>query len=127
MGSWASYSDRVNIDKMLGREVAEVKGLEQYSDEVHIIMTNGDVFTFHHIQCCCENVSLEEFIVTGELKGTIHRAYESSEAKESGQYGGTETWTFYRIETMQGSLYMRWVGSSNGYYSEAVDITFKEA
>lgn len=85
------------------------------NDKESIIMT--------HIQDCCENVIIKDII--GDLENLINEPILLAEEriKQSGESGDlTHTYTFYTFATKKGYVDILWHGSSNGYYSEEVNI-----
>ena len=93
-------------------------------NEEIIFSTIDEKFQLYHSQNCCEHVRVEEII--GDLGDLLNSPILLSEEvinepKEL-EYGESETWTFYKLSTIKGSVTLRWVGSSNGYYSEDIDF-----
>lgn len=87
---------------------------------------------FLHHSDCCEDVRIEE--VHGDLEDLIGSPILQAECvSERGpskfdtmyevEYmDESHTWTFYKMATNKGSVTIRWLGTSNGYYSESVDV-----
>lgn len=99
--------------------------------ELRFHLTEDHYLRMYHMQDCCESVIIEDIV--GDLDDLVGTPlllveevsnYEPDEheADEDDYYGESETWTYYRFRTIKGSVDIRWYGTSNGYYSESVDI-----
>lgn len=120
----------VEITDFIGKTFAEITGATKGSES---ILFSGPECSYRmlHWQNCCEHVFLEDVVGdVADLIGTpIVEAYEaSSDGTETmpEDYDESFTWTFYRLRTIKGTVTLRWFGSSNGYYSESVDIEVVE-
>jgi len=117
---------------------------------IHIVYnTNYDQIIFEtakafyvmgHARLCCEEVFIKE--IDGDFKDLLNtpilKAEESSssadldtdldEDDEVCDEGGagvySATWTFYKLATIKGYVDISWIGKSNGYYSESVDLYY---
>jgi hypothetical protein len=137
------WGSSINISELVGKTFTSVS--RNGNERITFESSDGESFAMYHDQDCCESVYLEEVI--GDLEDLANTpilvAYESSndekkppvgsddemsEAVIDGLVGNTdwaaesETWTFYRLTTIKGSVFIRWYGSSNGYYSESVSV-----
>ena len=99
------------------------------TDNIIFETTEGVRYRMYHDQDCCESVDIED--INGDFDDLI--GYPLLQAEESTNttdtFGRIEspdsfTWTFYKFATIKGYVTIRWLGESNGYYSEEVD--FKE-
>lgn len=98
-------------------------------DEIVFLTDKGRRFCMYHPEDCCEHVSIND--IEGDVADLIGSPVTLAEESSNGSDDGAErpehdycddswTWTFYRIATAKGFVTIRWFGSSNGYYSEAV-------
>lgn len=123
--SWDDYKKRTEFSNLVGHTLTEVVGAEAGSDEIRFVSARGDVFRQTHLQDCCESVNVAEVI--GDLDSIIgHEIVEAREESNNDnppheKYNESWTWTFYTIRTNRGTVVIRWLGESNGYYSESVD------
>ena len=119
----------MNFDVLKGKIITRIAGLEKDSDSVLFYCLDGSVYEMYHEQDCCESVTIEDVCgdVTDLLNVPILVAEESIQEGESREISyKSQTWTFYKLATIKGSVDIRWYGESNGYYSERVSfITIK--
>jgi hypothetical protein len=113
------------FDELLGRTLYKVT---EDGDELRLYLSDTNYVRFYHSQSCCESVYIED--ICGDLEDLVGaplvEAEEVSdelyEAEHTPEYSDSYTWTFYKFRTRKGSVTVRWFGSSNGYYSESVDV-----
>jgi hypothetical protein len=115
----------VEFDDLVGKTLTKVEGAVG-DDRMTFTCDDGTSYVMFHLQDCCEGVSVED--ITGELADLIGspivQAEESTNSTDDRprDYSESWTWTFYRIATAKGQVVIRWLGESNGYYSESVDF-----
>lgn len=127
------FNNKDILDTMVGKSFIDIK---EENDELIFksAVFEGpdenlyqDIYRFYHEQDCCENVDIESIV--GDLNDLLGHPLlfveESSNGGEDGKYGESYTWTFYKFATIKGHVDVRWLGQSNGYYSERVDVEHK--
>ena len=116
--------DDVPMQDMVGKTFTNVF-VNKEDDEIHFTCAEGTYIMFHQ-QSCCESVEIESIV--GDIKDLENTPILGAE--ESSGTGttdwGSSTWTFYKLRSAKGYVDIRWIGESNGYYSESVDLVFKK-
>ena len=123
----SGWQDEVSFSDLQGVILTSVLGCEPGSEEVVFTTQAGDIYKMLHFQDCCESVALED--VCGDVADLIGMPILRAEERTSEdvidgkpEYHESFTWTFYEIATNKGSVTLRWLGESNGYYSEEVSF-----
>lgn len=118
------YPD-VKIGDLVGKTITEIHGMEKDSGHITFMCSDGSEYYMYHDQDCCESVYLED--VCGDVSRLLNTPIIKAEENTSNdnpldKYDESFTWTFYTLATVKGYVDLRWYGTSNGWYSESVDI-----
>lgn len=117
------------MEELVGKTLTSIRG-EAGDDRIEMVCGDGSIYVMYHSQDCCESVNIES--ITGDLSDLVgspilHAEESSSDTDPEGytsedSYRESFMWTFYKLATAKGWVDIRWLGESNGYYSESVDL-----
>lgn len=132
--------DDIGFESLVGKTLVACRN--ENDDRIVFECDDGVTFALYHDQNCCESVVVES--ITGDLLDLVGAPILMAEEAESDDdpediasqkaaerakdpenyydWGDSQTWTFYKLRTVKGSVDIRWHGSSNGYYSESVSF-----
>jgi hypothetical protein len=127
------YIDEKELEgKIFSKVFKSYIGYDEKECIVFQLKDSNSGYVEYHDQDCCEDVSIED--ICGDLSDLenteILSAYcdykhKCSEDDSDDGYepnGQSQTWYFYNIRTIKGSVTIRWYGTSNGYYSETANL-----
>ena len=115
---------KIEVRELLGKTLTSAE-VRDDGESIVFTTTDGEQYKMRHRQDCCENVYIES--IAGDLSDLVGepllRAEEKISYDDPPPYDcGSYTWTFYTFATRKGYCDIRWFGTSNGYYSEGVDL-----
>lgn len=114
----------VELSELVGQHITNIKGLETHSTFVEIFTLEGNHYSFSHEQDCCEQVYLADF--ESDLENHENTFVISIDVADSDTNStdddSTSIWTFYKIQTNRGEIWLRFFRESNGYYGTRIDF-----
>lgn len=113
-------SEFFNFENLQGKTITYVEFRKGDQTDYLVFRDSDNVhYKMYHDKDCCENVWLAD--QCGSWNDILNTPILSAHVIEAEQCRGC-TWTFYTLVTVYGSMTLRWVGESNGYYSESVSF-----
>ena len=125
---WPYEQNEFFRNKVIGKTIVDIKGASSGNDHISFLFSDGTAMKMFHSQSCCESVEVDD--ICGDIEDLIGSPVLGAEERESvacgarDEYDSSYTWTFYTFRTQKGYVDIRWYGTSNGYYSEGVDIEY---
>ena len=115
------------MNRFIGKTFSKVINKENWdktnNDAILFYQGKNLVYALSHWQDCCENVYIESIVGSlKDLQNTPILLAEEVSSEKSNTPDGSATWTFYKFGTIKGYIDIRFLGESNGYYSEEASI-----
>lgn len=119
--------NKVPLSELVGKKIIKVTGLEKNSTEIHFYTASNNHYVLEHNQDCCEYVRLVDLEGGYEdLVDSYVHSFEEVKDTSPDNYNYREDksyeWTFYKIETSKGGVWLRWLGETDSSY--AIGVSF---
>ena len=121
---WEIFDDKVEIADLKDKQF---EFIIKEDNESLVFIGLDCIYIMAHIQDCCESVRIDD--ICGDLEDLIGSPIRIAEELHSDkilpakdEWDESFTWTFYKFATSKGYVDIKWYGTSNGYYSESVDL-----
>ena len=120
---YEDWKHSANIEDMRGKVFTKITG-EVGGSELRFENAT-ERFVFFHQQDCCECVYINDIV--GDLQDLVGEPLLITEevngaTEPDEEHYASYTYTFYKFATRKGYVDVRWLGESNGYYSEGVSL-----
>ena len=114
--------EATTFTNMVGATMTTIDG-KLGDEEMTFVSSDGRKFVFWYEHDCCASCSVED--ICGDLSDLVGSPIVTAEEVSNYEapapdHADSYTWTFYRFGTAKGTVTVRWLGESNGYYSESV-------
>lgn len=119
----------MNLDIILWKTITDVK--VENNDCIIFTCDDGSCFEASHMQDCCEEVKIYDInedlsCLIGEeiigVKEEESKIWPNDVGKENFCIDSF-TWTTHTFQTSKNTVIVRWIGLSNGFYSEKIHFT----
>jgi hypothetical protein len=116
-----------NFEALRGKTIKRFTNATVGSEDVGIECDDGTAYRLKYYPDCCASCSLNEIV--GDISDLIDTPILMAEVVVGGadvhpapEHADSFTWAFYKLATVKGYVTLRFLGESNGYYSETVDF-----
>jgi hypothetical protein len=121
--AYYDWDNGAKIEDMRGKVFTRVTG--SVGGNTLVFENASERFVFFHAQDCCESVDINDIV--GDLEDLVGEPLVIAEEVRGATEPDVEhyesyTYTFYKFATRKGYVDVRWLGESNGYYSESVSL-----
>jgi len=109
--------------KLLEGEILTHIDIDDSQRQIMLTTESGRIFKIFHAQDCCEDVLIKS--TEGDwntLKGKVIESVSLNEKEIPDDFYRTATETEITFVVNDSTVISRWIGTSNGYYSESVDF-----